>query len=119
MQHYYQSMGYRVAGDGAVEFYYIAFRTRTATGQKEICISGGFAWSNHAHDPAVTIRALPEQDAQFRYSRLGPYPNRSGAESVAIDKAIQLFNDPTRYGIWGTGGLHEIHAHEYRQPHFR
>jgi len=119
MQHYYKSMGYRIASDGAVEFYYVAFRTQAATGQSEICINGGFSWSNHAHDPAVTIRSFPDHDRIYRYSRAGPYPNRAGAESVAMDKAIQMFNDTTRYGIWGTGGLHEINATEYRQPSFR
>ena len=119
MQEHYKQLGYRIAMDGAVEFYYVVFRTNIKTGQREICINGGFSWSNHFHDPATTIQSLPDNDSSYRYSRLGPFPNRAMVESKAIDSALQMFNDPTRYGIWGTGGLVEIHAPEYREPRFR
>lgn len=119
MQQHYKQLGYRIAMDGAVEFYYVAFRTNIITGRREICLTGGFSWSNHFHDPALTIQSLPDQDSRDRYSRLGPYPNRAMAESKVVDSALQMFNDPTRYGIWGTGGLHEISTPEYRNPRFR
>jgi hypothetical protein len=117
-QELYRRMGYRTAMDGAVEFYYVAFRTHIRTGQKEICLAGKFSWSNHLHDPAVTLQTLPEQDGQYRYSRLGPFPNRAMAEAKAIEMAVQLFKDPTRYGIWGTGGLSQLGNPDYRNPRF-
>ncbi len=119
MQQHYKDLGYRIASDGVVEFYYVAFRTNIKTVTQEICLTGGFAWSNHLHDPARTIQFLPEKDKTYRYSRLGPFPNRTAAESKAIDSAMKIYNDPTRYGIWGTGGLHDIDATDYRNPNFR
>ncbi len=118
MQQYYKQLGYR-ASSGAVEFYYIAFRTDRQMGKREICLQGGFSWSQHLHDPAVTIQSLPDQDSSYRYSRLGPYPNRAMAEPKAVDAALQMHGDPTLYGIWGTGGLDDIHTQDYRKPYFR
>lgn len=114
----YRRMGYRIAGDGAVEFYYVVFRTGIRNGKKELCLVGNFSWSKHFHDPAVTIQALVDQDGQYRFSRLGPFPNRAMAESKAIEMSVQMFNDPTRYGIWGTGGVAQIGNSDYRNPKF-
>lgn len=118
-QEHYRRMGYPIAMDGAVEFYYVVFRTHIRTGMKELCLAGLFSWSNHFHDPAVTIQSLVDQDGEYRYSRLGPFPNRAMAESKAIEMSVQMFNDPTRYGIWGTGGLTQIGNSDYRKPNFR
>jgi hypothetical protein len=114
-QERYRQMGYRIAG-GAVEFYYVVFRTHKHTQQQEICLNGLFAWSNDLHDPARTIQRLAEQDANYRYSRLGPLPTRAQAEQQAITFALQIFGDATRYGIWGTGGLTELEDSDYREP---
>lgn len=118
-QEHYKQMGYRIAGDGAVEFYYVAFRTHKQTKQRELCLNGLFSWSNDLHDPARTLHNQPEQDNAYRYSRLGPYPNRSQAEQKAIELAIQTSGDATGYGIWGTGGLSDIGNADYREPWFR
>ncbi|MHC4197856.1 MAG: hypothetical protein ACYSRP_08115 [Planctomycetota bacterium] len=119
MQEYYRGQGYRIAGDGAVEFYYIAFRTNKSTRQREICMQGLFSWSKDLHDPARTIQKLTQEDAGYRYNRLGPFPNRAQAEASAIQFATRIFGDPTRYGIWGTGGLRDIQSSDYRNPSFR
>ena len=119
MQEYYRRQGYRIVSDGAVEFYFVAFRTNKRTGAREICLNGLFSWSNDLHDPARTIQGLKPQDRDFRYNRIGPFPNRVQAEASAIRFATQLFNDPTRYGIFGTGGLRDIQSGDYRQPWFR
>lgn len=118
-QEYYRRMGYRIANDGAVEFYYVSFRTQIHTGLKELCLTGSFSWSNHLHDPAVSMQSMMEQDGNYRYSRLGPFPNRAMAESKAIEMSTQMFSDPTGYGIWGTGGLAQIGNADYRNPKFR
>lgn len=117
-QEHYRSMGYRIGSSGAVEFYYIVFRTQIQTGLKELCMAGNFSWSKDLHDPAVSIQSLVENDGKYRYSRLGPFPKRAMAESKAIELSIQMFNDPTRYGIWGTGGLSQIGNADYRKPKF-
>ncbi len=119
MQAHYKKLGYRVEGGGAVEFYYVAFRTDISTNTKEICLNGGFSWSQDLHDPARTMQNMPEQDKQYRYSRLGPFPDRAQSEQKAIEFAMQSCNDATRYGIWGTGGLSDIGNSDYRQPYFR
>lgn len=119
MQDFYRRQGYRIAPDGAVEFYYISFRTNKSTGQREICINGLFSWSGDMHDPARTIQGLNEEDSTYRYNRAGPFANRSLAELSAINFATQIFNDPTRYGIFGTGGLSQIQVSDYRNPRFR
>ena len=119
MQAHYRNLGYHIAGDGAVEFYYVAFRTDRRTSQREICLGGLFSWSSDAHDPARTLHAMIEQDGKYRYARVGPFPNRMQAEQKAIELALQTFGDATRFGIWGTGGLSDINGSDYRQPHFR
>ncbi|MGH8651254.1 MAG: hypothetical protein ACREUI_01685 [Burkholderiales bacterium] len=119
IQAHYRSQGYRIAGDGAVEFYYVVYRTNKQTNEREICVNGLFSWSQDFHDPARTIQNMAEQDDQYRYARLGPFPNRGQAEQKAIELAIQSFGDATRYGIWGTGGISAISNSDYRQPHFR
>ena len=117
-QEEYRRMGYRIASDGAVEYYYVVFRTHRQNGSNEICMAGNFAWSNHLHDPAVSIQSRPEQDGTYRYSRLGPYPNRAMAESKAVEMSMQMFRNPTQYGIWGTGGVSQIGNPDYRNPKF-
>ena len=108
MQEFYRQQGYRIAGDGAVEFYWVALRTNLNSGQREICVNGNFAWGNaHSHDPRRALAGYP-QAAGYSYSRLGPYPNRAGAEVVAVQLATTLFGDPTRFGLAGTGGVIEI-----------
>lgn len=119
MQEYYRQRGYRIAGDGAVEFYYVAFRTNKRTGLRELCLNGLFAWSQDLHDPARKMQKLDQEDREFRYNRIGPFPDRAQAEASAIRFAIQLFGDPTRYGIFGTGGLRDIQSGDYRQPWIR
>lgn len=119
MQEYYKQQGYRLASDGAVEFYYVSFRTNKTTLQREICLQGLFAWSDDLHDPARKMQRLQEEDKKYRYNRAGPFANRNLAEQSAISFAIQIFNDPTRYGIWGTGGLYDIKSSDYRKPKFR
>ncbi len=119
MQAHYKSQGYTIAGDGAVEFYFVAFRTHLRTNVREICVNGSFAWSNDLHDPARTLQGMRQQDKEYRYSRLGPYPRRGPAEQKAAEVAIQYFSDATRYGIWGTGGLRDIGPQHYRDPRFR
>jgi hypothetical protein len=119
MQDFYRQQGYRIAGDGAVEFYFVGFRTNKTTGQRELCLNGLFSWSNDLHDPARTLQGLPEEDRTFRYNRAGPFASRALAEQSAITFAIQLFNDPTRYGIFGTGGLSQMQVSDYRNPKFR
>src|SRR5690348_4277769 len=39
MQEYYHSQGYTIGGQGAVEFYYVAFRTNKSTQEREICLN--------------------------------------------------------------------------------
>jgi len=56
MQDYYRRLGYVIAGDGAVRFYYVAFRTNRRTGERQICVCGLFAYSNNLHDPARRSR---------------------------------------------------------------
>lgn len=119
MQEYYKKRGYRIASDGAVEFYFVAFRTNKKTRQQELCLAGTFAWSDDLHDPARKLQRLQEEDKTYRYNRAGPFANRGLAEQSAISFAIQIFNDPTRYGIFGTGGLHDIKVSDYRKPKFR
>ena len=119
MQSHYQNLGYRITGDGAVEFYFVAFRTHRQKNVLEICLNGLFSWSVDLHDPARTIQGLQEQDKKYRYSRFGPFPNRAQAEQKAIEFALQSFGDATRFGIGGTGGLSEIGNQDYRQPSFR
>ena len=118
-QEYYRRMGYHISSSGAVEFYYVVFRTHLKTKEQGICMLGGFSWSQHRHDPAVTIQSMKEKDREYRYSRLGPFPNRAMAESKAIDMSVQMFKDPTHYGIYGTGGLKEISAADYRKPYIK
>jgi len=117
MQDFYRNQGYRIVSDGAVEFYYVAFRTHKRTGQRELCLNGLFSWSGDLHDPRRTLQGLSEEDNSYRYNRAGPFANRALAEQSAIGFAIQLFSDPTRYGIFGTGGLSGIG--DYRDPKFR
>jgi hypothetical protein len=119
MQAHYRSLGYRIAGDGAVEFYFVTFRTHRRSNVREICLNGLFSWSQDLHDPARTLQGLPDEDKDYRYSRLGPFPNRAQAEQKAIEFAMQSSGDATRYGIWGTGGLADIGNQDYRQPYFR
>jgi len=119
MQETYRQRGYRIASDGAVEFYYVSFRTHKVNGSREICINGLFSWSNDLHDPALTMGRLAKEDATYRINRYGPFPTRAGAEGSAIQFATQIFGDPTRYGIWGTGGLRDIQVSDYRNPEFR
>lgn len=119
MQEFYRQQGYRIAPDGAVEFYFVSFRTNKRTGQREICLNGLFAWSDDRHDPARKLQGLREDDNTYRYNRAGPFANRAIAEQSAITFAIQIFNDPTRYGIFGTGGLSQIQVGDYRNPRFR
>ena len=118
MQEHYRNLGYRITYDGAVEFYYVSFRIHKSTNQREVCLCGNFSWSNHLHDPARTIQALFKEDKQHRYSRFGPFPNRAQAEQKAMELALQFYNDPSRYGIWATGGISEITNPDYRQPNF-
>lgn len=119
MQEFYRQQGYRIASDGAVEFYFVSFRTNKATGQQELCLNGLFAWSDDLHDPVRKLQRLQEEDNTYRYNRAGPFANRGLAEQSAINFAIQIFNDPTRYGIFGTGGLSQIQVGDYRNPNFR
>lgn len=119
MQAFYRQQGYRIASDGAVEFYYVAFRTHKRTGQRELCLNGLFSWSGDRHDPRRTLAGLAEEDGTYRYSRAGPFANRGLAEQSAISFSIQIFNDPSRYGIFGTGGLSDIDVNDYRNPRFR
>ena len=37
MQDFYRQQGYRIAPEGAVEFYFVSFRTNKTTGQQELC----------------------------------------------------------------------------------
>lgn len=119
MQDFYRQQGYRIAPDGAVEFYFVSFRTNKTTGQREMCLNGLFSWSKDRHDPARTLQGLREDDSAYRYNRARPFANRALAEQSAITFAIQIFNDPTRYGIFGTGGLSQIQVGDYRNPRFR
>jgi hypothetical protein len=119
MQEYYRQRGYRIVSDGAVEFYFVTFRTNKKTRQQELCLAGTFAWSDDLHDPARKLQRLREEDKTYRYNRAGPFANRGLAEQSAISFAIQIFNDPTRYGIFGTGGLRDIKVSDYRDPKFR
>ncbi len=111
MQEHYRRLGYTIGGQGAVEFWYVAFRTSKATQQREICLNGNISWSVDLHDPARTMRQFPQQDATYVYGRLGPFPTRGQAEASAIQLATQIFADPTRYGIWIVSGT-------MRQPTF-
>lgn len=104
MQEYYRQQGYVVGGSGAVEFFYVAFRTNKRTGQIEICLNKNLAWSNTLHDPARMMLTWPAQDATYTYGRLGPMPNRAVAEASAVQYATRLFGDPTRYGFWIVSG---------------
>ncbi len=117
-QQYYKNLGYRLAGDGAVEFYYVAMRTDKTNKRVEICLSGLFSWSSDYHDPSITMRNQ-KQDINYSYSRLGPFPTRQEAEQKAVEYAMDAHKDPTAFGIFGTGGLHDIGSGEYRQPSFR
>jgi hypothetical protein len=119
MQETYRQRGYRIGSNGAVEFYYVSFRTHKVNGSREICINGLFSWSNDLHDPALTMGRLVKEDANYRINRNGPFPTRAEAEGSAIQFAIRIFGDPTRYGIWGTGGLRDIQVSDYRNPKFR
>lgn len=110
MQDYYRRQGYQIPG-GVVEFWYVAFRTSKATGEREICLEKNLSYSQDLHDPARTMGRFPQEDATYRYGRSGPFPNRAQAEGLAIQSATQLFGDPTRYGIWIVSG-------EMRQPTF-
>lgn len=71
----YRQMGYQIVGDGAVEFYYVAFCTHKQTRQREHCLNGLFPWSNKPHDPSRTIQNMPKKDNACRCSRPGPFPN--------------------------------------------
>ncbi len=104
MQDYYRRLGYTIGGEGAVEFWYVAFRTNKATQQREICMNGNISWSVDLHDPARTMRNFPQEDATYTYGRLGPFPTRGQAEASSIQLATQLFADPTRYGMWIVSG---------------
>lgn len=117
-QQYYKNLGYRLAGDGAVEFYYVSMRTDKANKRVEICLCGLFSWSGDFHDPAVTMRNQ-QQDTKYSYSRLGPFPNRQEAEQKAAEYAMNVHDDPTAFGIIGTGGVHDIGLGEGRMPAFR
>jgi hypothetical protein len=119
MQDYYRKQGYRIASDGAVEFYYVAFRTNKVTGMRELCLNGLFSWSGDLHDPTRTLSKLGSEDGTYRYTRPGSFANRARAEASAVQFAVSIFNDPTRYGIWGTGGLGDIQGSDYRNPSFR
>lgn len=118
MQQHYKNLGYRLAPDGAVEFYYVAMRTHKTTKRVEICLCGLFSWSNHLHDPAVTMRNQ-HNDGSYTYARFGPFATRQEAEREAVNHAAQLHHDPTAFGIMGTGGLHDIAAGDARAPSFR
>lgn len=119
MQAHYQNLGYRVASDGAVEFYYLTLATKGGSPIPGICVNGLFSWSNHNHDPAVTIRSLPKKQGEYALNRIGPFPHRSDCEMKAMDLAHQYHHNPSAYGIFGTGGLHEIADADYRDPRFR
>ena len=118
MQQHYKNLGYRLAGDGAVEFYYVAMRTHKTTKKVEICLCGLFSWSGDQHDPAISMQKQHE-DNSFSYTRAGPFPTRQEAEQRAVDYAIKVHGDPTSFGILGTGGLNDIDAGEGRAPGFR
>jgi hypothetical protein len=118
MQDYYRRQGYFIAGDGAVRFYYVAFRTNRRTGEREICLCGLFAWSNNLHDPARAMQTMPPSEpSTYTYSRMGPFPTGAKAEATAIRFAQDMFDDPTRYGVIGTGGIPDLPG--MRQPAFR
>jgi hypothetical protein len=104
MQDYYRRQGYVIGGSGAVEFWYVAFRTSQQTGEREICLQMSAAWSQDLHDPTRSMGRLPQQDGSYRYGRSGPFASRAQAEGSAVQAATQLFGDPTRYGIWIMSG---------------
>ena len=111
MQQYYLQQGYQINYDGAVIFWYVAFRTSKTTQQREICMLGRLSYSDDLHDPARTMAKFAKEDATHRYNRLGPFPTRAQAEASAIQFATTIFGDPTRYGIWIVSG-------GFRQPVF-
>jgi hypothetical protein len=119
MQAYYRSLGYRIAPGGEVVFFYVAVRVNRQTGQRDLCLCGLFAFGNpHLHDPVRVLAELPQSAGGYDYNRIGPFPTRLAAETVAMNMANNLFGDPTRYGmIGGGGGMPEIIG--IREPSFR
>jgi hypothetical protein len=120
-QERYRRMGYTITGDGAVEFFYVATRRNVQTGEIQICLNVLWAWSPDVHDPVRTIGSLNASSSNnppgWRYNRIGPSPTRAAAEQTALTLAMQIFGDPTRYGIFGRGGG-PIPSADYRDPKF-
>ena len=119
MQAHYRSLGYRIASGGEVVFFYVAVRANRKTGHRDLCLCGLFAFGNpDLHDPVRVLARLPQSDRTYDYNRIGPFPTRLAAETVAMNMANNLFGDPTRYGMIGAGGgMPEIVG--IREPSFR
>jgi hypothetical protein len=114
-----RKIAYASAPGGEVVFFYVAVRVNRQTGQRDLCLCGLFAFGNpHLHDPVRVLAGLPQSAGGYDYNRIGPFPTRLAAETVAMNMANNLFGDPTRYGmIGGGGGMPEIIG--IREPSFR
>ena len=113
---YFRSLGYQVRA-GALEFYYVSVRTDTMSHAVEICLCGGISWASDLHDPGVTLQKMKGAES-YTYSRLGPYPSRKLAEQAAMDMAMKVHNDPTRYGMASVSGPREMPSGFTREPSF-